>query len=296
MLLLTYTFRQVGWSFKLEIARKMIRFCWPLWFSGFAGLYIGSANRYYLRIFTSLDDIGLFELAVKFSTIISMMVWSPFSTYWQVERFNYYERGNADAIFQNIFYFISTMLILVALGISIFADSVIRVMAEPAFHKASQAVPYLCFGTVFDCLILYVNFPFLVKEKTGWISRNNYITAVIVTFLYLSLIPIAGHVGAALALMLAKGIQFFIVHHASQRFYDMGISMKPLIGMLLTSAIACFIADWKLGVENQLEALALKCILYVAACIIIVMPLWRRKEARRYLYKLAPRVFLKPAN
>ncbi|ALC16857.1 undecaprenyl-diphospho-oligosaccharide flippase [Desulfuromonas soudanensis] len=296
LLLLAYTLRQVGWHFNGAIAEKMIRFCWPLWLGGFAGLYIGSANRYYLRIFTSLDDIGLFELAVKFSTIITVLIWGPFATYWQVERFNYYRQGNAESIFQNVFYFISTLMVVAAIGISIFAGPVIRIMAAPTFYRASEAVPFLAFGAVFGSLVIFSNFSFLAKEKTGWISRNNYLTAAVVTVLYLSLIPMAGHVGAAMALMLAQAVQFFVVHRASRSVYDMGISLRPLVGMLFISAVVCFLANVVLTSDSLLHDLAVKTLLYAVACGIILLPHWRNAETRRLLHELAPRFFPKHAT
>jgi len=291
LLQLAYTLRHVGWNYSNEIAGKMIRFCWPLWISGFAGLYIGSANRYYLRIFSSLDEIGLLELATRFSAIISMLVWDPFATFWQVERFKYYQRDNAERLFQSVFHFISTLLVIAALGVSIFAGTVIRIMADPAFHRASEAVPFLALGTVFISLGMFSNFSFLVKEKTGWMSRNNYLTAIIITPLYLILIPLFGYIGAAIALAIANCAQFFLIHTAARRFYDMGISLKPLMMMIFTSTIIFVLANLIWVRENLIEDVTIKSLLYAAGCIIILFPVWQKVETRRLLLELAPRIF-----
>lgn len=269
LLLSAYLLRHIGWSVDRVLAGKMVRFCWPLWLAGFAGLYIGSANRYYLRIFSSLDDVGLFELAVKFSAIISVLVWDPFATYWQVERFKYYQRGNAEGIFQIVFYCISTLLVLAALGVALFAGPVIRIMADPAFHASAKAVPFVAFGVVFSCLVAFSNFSFLVKEKTGWIGRNNYLTAAIITVLNLALIPIAGFVGAALATMLAMVIQFIIVHYAARRFYDMGISLKHFIKIIFIALVACLLSN-EFHVQGNLTLdVTIKILIYTLSIIVI---------------------------
>jgi O-antigen/teichoic acid export membrane protein len=288
LLLLSYTMHHVGWGFDRTLAWKMISFCWPLWLASFAALYIGSANRYYLRIFSSLEDVGLFELAVKFGLIISLLVWEPFAQYWQVERFRYYRRGDAEHVFQDVFLFISTFLVLAALGVAIFAGPVIRIMADPAFHPASSAVPFLAFGFVFGSLINFSNFSFLIKEKTGWISRNMYLTAVIITVFYLGLIPLAGHVGAAIAYMLAHGIQFLIVHQAARRFYDMGIKLNLLGLILVVGGIACWLSNDLLARDSLLEDLSLKFLVFSSACVLILLPLWRKPSARRLIINLMP--------
>ncbi len=281
IILMIYTLRHVGVRFELGMAQKMIRFCWPLWLAGFAGLYIGSGNRYYLRIFSSLNDVGLYELASKFSNVITMLIWEPFSQYWQVERFRYYQQDNAQYIFQQVFLGISTLLVLAALGISIFAGPVIRIMADSAFYHAADSVPFLMFGVVFSSLVYFSNFSFLINEETSWLTRSNYITAALVTILYLVLVPLAGHVGAALSLMLAQGFQFILVHRVSRRYYDMGISLIPLAKIVIISAITCLLANGLLTGNNFYENLAIKSVAYAFAALFILRPVWKKPEARR---------------
>lgn len=285
LLLMSYTLRKVGFRFDLRLAEKMVRFCWPLWIGGLAGLYIGSANRYFLRLFSSLDDIGIFELAVKFSTIISILVWDPFAQFWQVERFRYYQRGNAETVFQNVFHFISTFLVLAALGVAIFAEPVIRIMADEAFYNAALSVPFLAFSSVFSSLIAFSNFSFLVTEKTGWISRNNYLTAIIITVFYFVMIPLGGHIGAAVAFMLAQAVQFLIVHHSARRFYDMGIPLKNFLIILMISAIACWISH-VLHREKLIEDIAIKIAVFISAGVLIFIPIWKNTPTRVLLTDL----------
>ena len=42
-------------------------FSWPLWVSSLASLYIYSSNRYYIRLFGSMDQVGYYELAARFA-------------------------------------------------------------------------------------------------------------------------------------------------------------------------------------------------------------------------------------
>lgn len=293
LLLSLYTVRQVGWRFDRDLARQMFNYCWPLWISGFAGLYIGSANRYYLRIFTSLDAVGFYELATKFSAVIPLLIWDPFMQYWQIERFKYYQRGDAEPIFQKVFLVMSTLMVLTALAVSILAGPVIRVMSDAKFYPAVYAVPFLAFDVVFDRLALFFNFSWLVTGKTGWIGRNNYLIAVVITVFYLSLIPIAGHVGAALAIMLAHGVQLLIVHRASARYYDMKILLKPLGLIVAISAFACWIAIGLMARDVLWEDFAIKVLILLFAGAFLLMPIMMNDDARQYMAKLVPMAFKK---
>lgn len=293
LLLMVYTLRHVGFGFDRILAGKMFRFCWPLWLAGLAGLYIGSSNRFYIRLFSSLDDVGLFELAVKFGAIITMLVWEPFQQYWQVERFSIQKLDGAEVLFQNVFYFASTILVLAALGVTIYAQPIIQLMAASEFHEASIAVPFLTFGAVFACLSTFFNFCFLVSEKTKWISYINFFIALIITIFYLVLIPRWGFVGAAIAVMLAQALQFIAVYYFGGRFYDMGISLKSLGEILSIAFITSWVANELLVRANLWEDLAIKTIAYLFAILLTIFTFWVNPNTRFILCELIQKLFRK---
>lgn len=276
IILLIYTTCHTGIKFEKTLAKKMVIYCWPLWIAAFAGLYIGSSNRYFIRLFSSLDDIGLYELAAKFSAIIGLLVWQPFMQYWQTERFSLYRRKDPIPIYQGTYRIACAGLAIAALGISLFAPTVIGIMAADSFHQASEAIPFLAYGTVFGCLVNFCNFSFLVTEKTGWLSRNNYITAAIVTVFYLILIPGYGFVGAAAGLMLAQAVQLMLVYHAAKKEYDMQLDSRPLIAYLGTGA-ALIICHRLLLTDNIWMNLAVASLLLMP--MIILAAIYNQKSA-----------------
>ncbi|KAB2890437.1 MAG: oligosaccharide flippase family protein [Desulfobulbaceae bacterium] len=288
VILICYTFYHVGFHFDKIVAQKMIIFCWPLWLAGLVGLYIGSSNRYFLKIFSSLGDIGLFELAVKFSAIISMLIWEPFQQYWQIERFRNHKEENAKEIFQNVFYAVSNILAIVSLGVIIFSGPVIDIMASADFYKASYAVPFLTAGTFFSCLSTYFNFSFFVTENTKWMSRINYLVAIVITFFYFIFIPLWGFVGAALAVAIAQAVQFVVVYRLSSRFYDMEISLKSLGHILLIAGVACGCTSALLLAEFDFWGdVFTRTVVYALAVIFIIYPIWLNPSTRAVIHDIA---------
>lgn len=239
LMMLLYVIMTSGVRFSTHWAVRMFKFSWPMWLGGLAGLYIGSSGRYYMRIFSSIDDVGLYSLAERFAAILGMLIWQPFWQYWVPESYRYYNRGNAEPVFRGVFLLITTGLMLCGLGISIFSGPVIQIMSSKEFHGAAAAVPFLILAAFFHCCTGFTNFSFMVKEKTGRLSINHYITAGVVTVLYVLLIPILGFVGAAMALAGAHVIQFLIVYYSARKHYDMGISLVPVALQLGAYTFAC---------------------------------------------------------
>jgi O-antigen/teichoic acid export membrane protein len=126
---------------------------------------------------------------------------------------------------------------------------VIRFMSAPAFHNAALLVPLLSFGWLFGYLTLFINFSFLVTEKTVLISRNNYVTVAIITALNFVLIPKFGYLGAGWAQFIALFSQFLLVRAAARPHYDMGLRLTPVLAMVGLSAAGYLLANRLLHIE-----------------------------------------------
>lgn len=289
LILIVYTFYHVGLGFDRKMALVMFKFCWPLWLAGLAGLYIGSSNRFYMRFFSSLDDIGLYELAVKFSTILTMLVWEPFQQYWQIERFQCYKLDKGKLIFQNVFMVISTILLVVGLGVTIFSVPVIKIMASQEFHSASNAIPFLVAGAVFSSLSMYFNFSFFVTDNTMWISKINYIIAVLITLFYFIFIPLWGYVGSALAVCCAQIVQFLIMYFVSRRFYDMEILLNNFTFIFMVSCVAGVVGFWD-EKFSFLADLFLRASVYLLALIFMLYPVLKNDASRAMIFEVLSRI------
>lgn len=288
--LTVFTLYHTGVLFDKATAIQQLLFCWPLWVGSLAGIYIGSANRMYIRIFSTLDDIGLYELAVKFSSILLLLAWEPFSQYWSIERFSVYRNSSdAAATFRVVFRFMVALLAVIGVGISIFAQPVIELMSDKSFHLAFEAVPLLVGGTFFGCLVLFCDFPFLAKNKTAAISQNTYVCAAVVSVFYILLIPSFGFVGAALALMLAQFVQFVVTYMRSKRHIDMNLDMKYLFWVVLISYASVAVALVVPVSDSWLIKTAFQCAVYLVCFAGIYVVYILDPVSKQYLYKLVKR-------
>lgn len=278
ILLMTYTIYRTGLSVKKEIAKTIIIFSWPLWISGFIGLYIGSSNRYFIRLFSSLDDVGLYELAAKFGTIVMILVWSPFSQYWQTERYAIAMDKNPYPSYSLAFRLITALLLISGLGISIFSQVVIEIMADPLFHSASTAIPYLVVANVFQSLTIFNNFSFMHTGNTFEVTKNNIVTAICITILYLLFIPYYGFTGAAVAFAVGSIIQYCYALYRGKKLYDLRVSQKPLLASMLILITICLVAYNALPRGFELPTLAFKLLLAILGTLLIIGVSIKRPE------------------
>ena len=264
-----YVAKYVQPAFDWPLTRRMLQFCWPLWLSGLAGLYIGSSGALYLRVFESLSSVGLLELALKFATVVVILIWTPFWQHFEPMSFRYYHEEDGRRKFQVAFIVISALLFASGLGVSIFAEPVIRLMASPSFHAAASAVPILTFGFVLNSLTSFFLFSLMVTDHTKMLSLSQYATAVVITFAYLALVPSFGLVGAACAQCVAYGTSFFLLRLIAARYFDPGFNLTPLMGFSLVSLAAYVSSNVVLGSHALVPDLLIKSLVLLIATALI---------------------------
>lgn len=248
---------------------QMLLFCWPLWFAGLAGLYIGSSNRLYLRVFESLGDVGLLELGNKFAGVVSLLLWTPFSQHFEAVAYRYHAEGAGEKFFPVSFLIISSLMIVGGLGVSIFSEPLIQVMSDPAFHGAAKTVPLLTLGFLLNNLVAFFYFSFFVTGNTKIFSYCHYITAGLITVAYLVLIPWWGLIGSAAAQCLAFGVNFLFVWQWSKKYYDPGFRLLPLALVTAISAVAYCCANLLFHPQGLLSDVLYKSAVFVTASLII---------------------------
>lgn len=258
-------------AFDVQIMRKMVRFSWPLWISGIGGLYVGSSGGVFLRVFASLSDVGKLELALKFATAVSLLIWSPFAQQWAPTSYRIYREVNGPQRFQVAFIGISAAMFVGGLGISIFAKPAILVMATKTFFSAAAAVPLLTLGFIFNELRSFFNFSFLVTDNTKISSLCQYVMAVAITIAYSLLIPKYGLMGAAEAQCIAFLVGLIYSRVLSRQYYDPGIKLAPVLSIFAISVVAYVFSRILMSAQTLIFGVILSSVIYIAATAIILV-------------------------
>ena len=249
---------RVNWT----LARRLVRFSWPLWVAGGAAVYSNFANRFLLRYFGDLSEVGLYDLAARFGSLIVILVWQPFNQWWQTERFQLLRRDDqGQPIFRAVFTVVTAMLALFGAGISLFADTVIRIMADPAFHGAAQAVPPLTFAVVLQQVALFHNFSFLASERTGFIAYLKYGSAILLTVCYITAIPAFGYLGAAYATLGAATVMLFMTVTLATRVFDTTARLWPALAHVVLAVLIVAVDQRFVSGYSLLVSFTLKCAL-----------------------------------
>lgn len=230
--------REVGVRFAPSDARQFLRFGIPLVAMQVATFVFTFGDRYFLNRAADESAVGLYGLAYQFGFLVATMGFMPFQRVWDPQRFAVARRPDRDAIYARVFVYLNLGLITAALGTSLFAGDVLRVIADPAFHSAASYVPIIVAAYVLHCWANFLNVGIYISEKTEYFTIANWAAAAIAVAGYLVLIPRWHAWGAAAATFASLAVRFWLSYLFSQRLRPVKYKWSPVLRLALIAGSA----------------------------------------------------------
>jgi O-antigen/teichoic acid export membrane protein len=243
--LLKRTFSKVGFSFSLRIAKQVLKFTIPLIPASLGMFILHFSNRYFVKHFCSLSEVGIYSLGFKFGFILSGMVIQPFTLIWQTYLYEIAKNVNAREIFGRVLTYFVLTLILFGLIVSVPIQEVIRIMAAPPFYQASSVVPLIASAYILSGINLIFQAGLFINGKTQWIGSITFLSAVVNLIANFFLVSSLGIMGAALStfasFLFMAGGTFYVSH----QIYPIDIEylrISKIVGIaLLVFAISRYV-------------------------------------------------------
>lgn len=188
------------------VISTLLRYALPLLPATMIGWIFTSSDQYMLRALSGYEELGLYTAAHKIVAIVSLLQ-ACFTTLWPPVSFRWYESRKPPAYFDAVMWAVGLLSTGLGLGLLLCKDLVALVLGN-AFRQSITIFPFLLLNPVMYIMseATYVGIPF--SKKTGYNIIVSAITAVLNVGLNLTLIPIWGGRGAAIATGLSY-IAFF---------------------------------------------------------------------------------------
>lgn len=240
--LLVTLLRETGVRFVPTFARQLIAFGAPLVIWEIGSFVLHFSDRFFLRAYASLAVVGVYSLSYKLAIVIPFFVTGPFGQIWLPKALEVHRKEGSAAIpiLAALQRYYCIALIAVSLGLTLFSEDVIRIVAGEAFHEAAGPIPVLALAMVFFGYRQVAQVGALIAEQPTAVARSTAVAAGGVLLLNFLFIPRWGAMGAAAATLGGFAIDFFLIRWYSMRLYPMRI----YVGVL---PLALAAATWWLG-------------------------------------------------
>lgn len=272
---------RIGIGFSMGQCRNLISFSWPIIVSSLGMYYITFGDRFFIQHYHTIETVGIYALAYKFGFMLFALIWSPFSTHWSANQFNYAKQPGAETLFGNMFLYANIVLISAAAGMIVLTPGFIHIFAQKEYWPAIDVVPWIVAAYVLQCWTEYTRFGILNAAKTHYIAYATYITVILITGLYFLWIPPDGAIGAAKATLLAFAVRFGFIYYFSQQLFRIDVPWPRLLLLIIYfSSLSLFVV---VAIPDEIWFLPLKaCIILLAMILLFFTPIIE-KQHRLYV-------------
>lgn len=271
IILVIYCVFKVGIILKLEIAKSLIAISWPLMVASLVGFYIMYGDRYFIRLYSGLDEVGIYSLAYKFAFIVTYFIWVPFSNIWEAQKYEIYKKPDKYFLYQDIFFLISVLMIVIGLAISLFVDDVLLVMSDEAYYSSSVLVPIIILSQIIQSLTAYCNLGILIKGNTIRITYSMVAAALISTIGFIFIIPYFGALGAAFSVLIAFIVRFFFINYYAKKEFNMLLKWLPVMYLIIYASFIYLLSQ--LNLDNYMASFIVKLLLFIVFILsLTIMP------------------------
>lgn len=223
-------------DFAPHLLRPLLAFGLPLVPSGMAFWVFQSSDRYMLRGLATLDEIGLYAVAVTAASPL-MAVAAGLGQAWLPHAVSSYEDEGNDAkeLVSQVYARTVTLSAIGAILLALLAREALMVLAGDPFLAAASAVGPLAIGGAATLTIKIASTGIFIKKKSQYDAIYTWVAAGVNVALNILLIPVMGMVGAAWATAGAYLTLCILLTWASQRLWPVALSSWRLAVVTLTA-------------------------------------------------------------
>jgi O-antigen/teichoic acid export membrane protein len=248
--------------FDLTKLKTMLAFSIPIVPSSiavFVNMYI---DRLMINHYLSLKEVGLYGMGYRLANI-STLVLVGFQMALTPLVYKHYQEPETSHQLATIFRTFLSIVIMIFLILSLFADVALWILTTPAYYAAAQVVVFLVPAILLSQMYIFA--PGIgISKKTHLYVWTNVGGAILNLFLSWLLIPQIGYIGAGIATLMGSAYVFSANMYYSQKLYYVPHDWGAIAGVVLVAAALVTI-----GLHIHLE---LYIDLLIRGCIILLMP------------------------
>jgi O-antigen/teichoic acid export membrane protein len=234
---LIYMFRCTKLAFDRKLLMEMLHFGAPLMISAFAGFVLNNGDRYFLNIYCSRADVGIYGLGYKIGMLSMTLVLMPFGKIWSVTMVDISRRDEGPRELGKIATYLLAACAFSTLGFSLLGPYLIRFFSERSYWDAYRVIPVVGAAYILYSWTTIMDASFYLKKQTVYKIHSITFAAFFNVLLYWLLIPKFGMMGAAWATLGGFAIFALLTAYYAQRVYtihyEMGrITILFLLGFL----------------------------------------------------------------
>lgn len=220
----TKAYKNIGRRyFNSNTIKGLLEYSLPLIPNSLMWWLINASSRYYIRIFVGIAANGLFAVASRIPSIISI-VNQVFSQAWQLSAIEEYESENKSEFYTNVFKHLSSVMFLATSAITVVVKILFDNLFAEEYYSSWKVVPFLLLGAAFSSFSGFLGTNYIAAKETKGVFKTSIYGGIISLVLNTLFIPTFGIIGAGISSMASFFAMFLIRLYDTKQYVDIKIN------------------------------------------------------------------------
>lgn len=220
------------------LTKKMLRYGFPLIVAYGLSWIINIGDRYIIKIFRPLEEVGIYSASYGISEMGVMLFASLFMLSSEPIGINIWERKNkreAGEFLTKITRYYLMVCLPLTVGIIVLAQPLIYLLIAPEYHQGFRIVAWVSGGVFFFGLQHRFATAIFFSRKTYFIMLSTILIGALNIGLNLLLIPSYGYMAAAVTTFISYVCFLVLIVVFSRRLFVWSFPGKSLVKIIMAS-------------------------------------------------------------
>ena len=267
--LTVFVLSKCGYRFEWNKASPSLKYSFPFLLSTIVGLVSAKVDRFLISTLLSLEVLGLYALALKFSGLLNDLIGEPFRRSYGAFRFSIMKQDDAAEVQANIARYLMISFSAAGLGIVYFTRDLLVIMSDSSFWPAADLLPLLMLASLLQVMNYSVQTGIFYQKNTRHVFHIGLLAAVVSASTNFLMIEWLGLIGACVAQVVTAAVVLMVTNRISQRYFCVSYEYgRFAIIAAITSGF--YLLYLPLADQSLPVGIPLKLILYAVFLLVLV--------------------------
>lgn len=229
----TKIFKQIKLTrFSKEKTKELLEYSLPLVPNSLMWWLINASSRYFIRIFVGVSANGLFAVASRIPSLITIF-YQIFNQAWQISAIAVYDSKEKTNFYTNVFNILASFMFIGTAITNIFVKPIFLNLVSIEYYSGWIVVPLLLIGTVFSSFSSFLGSNYVAAKMTKGVFKTSVYGGVISLILNAVFIPTIGILGAGISSACSFLLMFLLRYVDTKKYVEMNINLKVIFSSLL---------------------------------------------------------------
>lgn len=226
-----------NFKFSKKLLRSLFAFGIPIIPASLAMWIMDLSDRYFLKFYVSMTEVGLYSLGYKIGFVVSILIVVPFQLAWPTVSFSVSKRSDTKEIYARTLTYLLFIGCFMALAISIFSKQIVEIMSASEYLTAYKVVPLIAFSYVLYAVHFAIVPGLHLREKTKLYPLLVIVPAVLNLILNYIFIPKYGMMAAAWSTFACFVFMALMTYLVSNYFYKVKYEWGRIVKLVVVSCV-----------------------------------------------------------